>query len=150
MATDISGFGLQVVLTASNTFPSGITITQFADDADPLDQSSIQIADKAMGLNGDLITWSRANPFTPVLNVIPNSEDDRNLAALFEANRPSRGKAPARDEITMSLIYPDGEQVLLSGGRITDGMPIPSVASAGRFKTKNYAFAFETMSRSNA
>lgn len=146
---DISGFGLQVVLTASSTFPSGIVITQFADDADPLDQASIQIADKAMGLNGDLVVWSKANPFTPVLNVIPGGDDDRNLAALFEANRASRGKAPARDEVTMSIVYPDGQQVLLSGGRITDGMPVPSVASAGRLKTKNYAFAFETMARSN-
>lgn len=148
MATDISGFGLQVVLFASRTFPSGISITQFADDADPLDQESIQIADKAMGLNGDLVKWSKANPYTPVLNIIPNSIDDTNLAALFEANRPSRGKIPAGDVLTMVILYPQGDQLVLSGGLMTDGMPVPSVASAGRMKTKSYAFAFETATRS--
>lgn len=74
---DISGVGLRVTIVASNTFPSGITITQFADDADPFDVPSMQLADKAMGLNGDLITWSKASPLTPTINVIPGSEDDK-------------------------------------------------------------------------
>lgn len=148
MPTNISGFGLQVVLFATRTFPSGVSITQFADDADPLDQQSIQIADTAMGLNGDLVTWSKANPYTPVLNIIPNGPDDVNLAALFEANRPSRGKTPAGDVLTMVILYPDGGQLVLSGGVLTNGMPVPSVASAGRLKTKSYAFAFETAVRS--
>jgi len=87
MANDVSGFGLRIRLTASRTFPAGITITQFADDADPFDIPSLQIADTAMGLNGDLISWSKANPIKPTLNVIPASEDDRNLAVLLEANR---------------------------------------------------------------
>jgi hypothetical protein len=147
MANDVSGFGLRIRLTASRTFPAGFTITQFADDADPFDLPSIQIADKAMGLNGDLITWSKANPITPTINVIPGSEDDRNLAVLLEANRVGRGKSGARDTITMTGTYPDGRSITLNAGVITDGMPGNSVASAGRLKSKPYAFAFEGMSR---
>ncbi len=78
MAQDIAGYGLEVRLRASTTFPAGFTVTQFADDGDPLDVASIQIADKAMGLNGDLITWAIANPINMTLNVIPQSEDDNN------------------------------------------------------------------------
>ena len=68
MTTSIAGFGAQVQVKASNTFPSGFVVSQFADDADPFDIPSIQIADKAMGLNGDLVTWSKANPITITIN----------------------------------------------------------------------------------
>jgi len=34
---DISVFGIRVQLVASETFPAGISLTQFADDADPFD-----------------------------------------------------------------------------------------------------------------
>lgn len=147
MANDVSGFGLRVRITASRTFPAGFTVTQFADDADPFDLPSIQVADKAMGLNGDLVTWAKANPILPTINVIPGSDDDRNLAVLLEANRVGRGKSGARDTVTMTGTYPDGRSITLSAGVITDGMPGNSVASAGRLKSKSYAFAFEAMSR---
>jgi hypothetical protein len=143
MAENITGFGLKVQLVASTTFPVGITITQFADDADPFDAPSIQIADKAMGLNGDLVTWSKANPILSTLNVITGSTDDKNLAILFESNRVGRGKLGVDDSITMTAIYPDGTTKTYTEGRITDGMPGNSVSTDGRQKTKTYLFAFE-------
>lgn len=146
MSNDVSGFGIRVRLVATATFPAGITLSQFADDADPIDLPSMQIADKAMGVNGDMVQWSKANPILATLNVIPNSDDDHNLAVLLNANRPARGKFPARDEITLTVMYPDGRTTSLVRGITTDGMPAMSVASAGRFKSKSYAFAFEDLS----
>jgi len=140
---DISGFGLRIQIIASNTYPVGFNVTQFADDADPFDIPSIQIADSAMGLNGDLISWAKANPIKIVLNVIPNSIDDINLGILLEANRVGRGKIGARDIITMTGIYPNAGFITLSNGIITDGMPGNAVASSGRMKTKVYNFSFE-------
>lgn len=140
---DVSAFGLKVQIVASKTFPSGITITQFADDADGLDTPSMQIADKAMGLNGDLVTWSKATPLPVTLNVIPNSEDDKNLGVLFEANRVGKGKTSARDVVSMTAVYPDGRTVSFTQGKITDGQPANSAQSSGRYKSKAYAFAFE-------
>lgn len=145
---DISAFGLRVVLKASNTYPQGIVLTQFADDADGLDVPSQQIADKAMGLNGDMVAWSRPNPIAATLNVIPGTEDDRNLSTLFEANRVGRGKSGARDVITMTVVYPDGSQTTYNNGVITDGIAGRPVASSGRMKTKPYAFAFEGATQS--
>jgi len=143
---DVSGFGLKLRLIASVTFPAGITLTQFADDADPFDLPSIQLADTATGLNGDLITWSKANPIKTTVNVVPDSEDDRNLAVLANANRVGRGKNSSRDVITLVGVYPSGRTVTLSAGKITDGAPGNSVSSAGRMKSKAYAFAFEGLS----
>lgn len=147
MTIDVSGFGLQIQTVASVTFPAGFTVSQFADDGDPFDLPSIQIADKAMGLNGDLVTWSKASPLTITVNLIPNSDDDKNMSILCDANRIGRGKSSARDVITMTGIYPDGSTITLTGGKITDGMPGNGVASAGRLKTKAYMFAFEGVSR---
>lgn len=147
MANDISGFGLRIQVVASKTFASGFSITQFADDGDPFDIPSIQIRDKAMGLNGDLITWSKANPINITINVIPGSDDDKNLSVLFESNRVGKGKNAVRDVITMTGIYPSGSSVTLNEGRITDGMPGNAVASSGRQKTKAYQFTFENMTR---
>lgn len=143
--TDISGFGSRVALTASNTYPSGIIISQFADDTDSFDLPSVQIADKAMGVNGDLLTWSKANPLLITLGVIPNGEDDLNLQVLLNANRVAKGKFGAKDQITLTGVLPTGQSFTLSRGTITDGMPAQSLASAGRFKSKTYAFAFEDL-----
>ena len=140
---DISGFGLRVQLFASVTFPAGIDITAFADDADPFDIPSQQLADKAMGLNGDLVTWSTANPVLATLNVIPGSQDDVNLQILAESNRVGKGKQSNRDVITMVAIYPDGSTFTGINGKITDAPMGNSVAQAGRLKSKAYAFAFE-------
>lgn len=144
---DISAFGLRVQLTASETFPSGISLTQFADDADPFDSPSMQIRDKAMGVNGDLITWSKASPITLTLSMVPNSDDDKNLAVLFDANRVGKGKQGARDVVGVTVVYPDGRTTSFTQGTITDGMPSNSVASSGRMKSKSYAFAFENVNR---
>lgn len=144
---NVSGYGSRIILRASSTFPQGITITQFADDADPFDLPEIQIADTAMGLNGDLVVWNSPTPITATLNVIPGSGDDDNLAALYEANRAARGKRPAQDVITLTQVLPNGRSVTLTQGVITNGRPGQSTASSGRLKSKAYAFAFEGLSR---
>lgn len=143
--SDISGFGLTVNIKtqATGTFPAGVIITQLADDADPFDVPSIQIADKAMGVNGDLLTWSKPNPINITLSVAPNTEDDENLAILLEANRVGKGKRGARDVLTMVAVYPDGRTVTLTPGAITDGPPMNSVTSSARMKSKSYMFTFE-------
>ena len=140
---NVSGFGLRINCIASNTFPVGFLITEFADDSDPFDLPALQIADTAMGLNGDLITWSKANPIKTAISVIPGSFSDINLNILLQANRPGRGKIPALDTVTLTGIYPDGSFISLSNGIITDGIPGKAVASAGRIKTRTYNFSFE-------
>lgn len=143
---DVSGFGLRIQLVASATFPSGVTLSQFADDADPFDFPSINVAGSAMGLNGDLVTWSKANPLKVTVNVIPGSEDDDNLSALLNANRVGRGKRSSRDVVTLTGVYPNGRTVTLTPGIITDGTPGASVSNAGRLKSKTYQFEFEGLS----
>jgi len=141
--SDISGFGLIATVKASVTFPVGVPITQFADDIDPLDIAALELAQTAMGLNGNLITWSKPNPIMATLAVVPGSLDDIALGIIAEANRVAAGKRPARDIITLTLVYPSGNVITLSKGAITSAIPGNPVASQGRMKSKPYIFAFE-------
>lgn len=143
--SDISGYGLRVIIRADKTFPQGFTVTEFADDADPIDNPQTELAQVAMGLNGNLVSWSSAQPPQITLNVLPNGQDDANLAVIAQRNITGRGQRPARDLITAVVMYPDGRQVTLARGRMLTATLAPGVASGGRIKTRSYAFAFESV-----
>lgn len=144
---DVSGFGARVRVVADKTFPAGFTLSQFADDVDPFDLPSVQIADKAMGANGDMVKWAKAATKNIALAVIPGTDDDLNLQALYDANTVARGKASVGDVVTITVVYPTGRTLTLSQGAITDGPPGVGMASAGRLKTSTYQFAFESSVR---
>ena len=143
MVNDISGFGSVVTLIASTTFPTGIQITQFADDTDAFDSNSISIGAAAMGLNGDAIFWSKAVLLPVDMAVVPQSNDDINLGILLENNRVGAGKISTKDIIQLSIAYPNGSTVTFTNGKILDGMGADSIASQGRLKSKQYKFMFE-------
>ena len=147
---DVSATGFTLVLKASQTFPSGFTISEVADDADPFDIPAVEIASTAMNVNGDLVTWSSPQPMNATVNVIPASEADKNLSILWDANRAARGKRHARDIITLVASYPDGSTKTFSEGKMTSGMPGGSVASGGRIKSNAYVFAFQDFSQTRA
>lgn len=141
--TDITGFGAVVTLVASTTYPNALPITQFADDADSIDMPGITIAEVAMGMNGNLVSWNRANPLPLTINVVPGSEDDQNLAVLANANRVAQGKVNALDIITLNVVYPDGRQISFTGGKLVNAQFGNSISNAGRLKSKSYQFMFE-------
>lgn len=140
---DVSGTGIEITVIASQTFPVGIKVSAFADDADPLDTPEVQIAEWGMGVNGDLVVWRTPKPIELTLNVIPNTEEDKSLAILFDANRVAKGKVSARDMITLIAKYPDGTIKMLTKGAIVSGMPLNGIASSGKTKSKPYKFVFE-------
>lgn len=138
----ISQTGLRARLVASITFPVGIEIVDFADDADPVDVTDIDVLQTAMGLNGNLLVWSSPIQIEPVLSVIPGSRDDVNLSVLLEANRVGAGKQSAEDSVNLTISYFNGDTVNLLDGVIMSGAPFTSVSSDKRGKSKSYKFAF--------
>lgn len=143
MPYDISGTGFTLTIKFSNTFPQGVQITAFADDADPWDAPSLDIATPSMNVNGDLVTYSTPQALLRTINLLPGSEDDTNLSIAYEANRVGRGKRSARDIVTIVANWPDGSTETLSNGKMTTGMSGKSLASAGRMKSRSYGFAFQ-------
>ena len=63
---EVSATGLALVVKASKTFPSGILITAFADDADPLDFQPTEIVKTGVDINGNLLSWSAPAPQTVI------------------------------------------------------------------------------------
>jgi len=147
---NISGFGLVAQITASNTFANGFTLSDFADDADPLDSPDFTAADTGYGLNGDMVVWSRANGIEISMNVIPTSAGDVNLDILLDANRVGKNKTSARDTVGIVFSYPNGQTVTCSSGVIVSGAILPQVAGSGRLKTRMYRFRFEKITKANA
>ncbi len=144
--SDISGFGLEVLVVATETFPVGFRVTQFSDDADAFNVEDLQMGEGAMGLNGDLVTWSTPNPIRVTISVIPDSDDDINLALLAEANRSGKGKRAVLDTITMTKTVPGAPgdvPVVLTNGKMVQAPPTSGVQQGGRKATKNYVFIFE-------
>lgn len=150
MTTNISGFGLSAVITASTTFPNGITISAFADDADSMDSPDFTYADTGSGTNGHLLVWSKPGALEIAVNVIPTTEDDVNLSALFEANRVGLGKTSARDNVGIVFTYPDGSRATFTNGTVQAASLLPQLASSGRLKSRMYRFRFESMVKSDA
>lgn len=144
---NISGFGLSARLVASNTYPNGITLTAFADDADATDFPDLQVGDTGFGLNGDMAAWSKATGPEIGFNLIPTSDDDINMETLLEANRVGKGKRGARDIISIVVTYPNGSVVTLSSGIIIVGSLNPGVQQSGRMKTRQYRFRFERVNK---
>lgn len=145
---DVSGTGTTALLTASNTMPTGVLLTQFADDGDSLAFEEMEIAGTAVGMNGDLITWDKATNIPLSLNLIPSSDDDINVGYIFEANRTSRGKRSQRDVISISIRRPNGNTTTLFGGKLVKGSPDDTAQAAGRLASKKYSFIFEGMIKS--
>jgi hypothetical protein len=145
---NISAFGLSIQIFASTTYPNGITVREFGDDADPLDIPDLTIGDSGMGTNGDMVVWSRPEGIEIGISVIPGSADDINLSQIHEANRVAKGKVSARDTIQSVINYPSGGVGRMINGIMITGQVLPAVASSGRLKTRTYKFRFETVSKS--
>ena len=146
MTVDVSGLGTQILIIATNTFPVGMLLTQFSDDADAIDIPTITTGEAKMGVNGDLIRYSKPAIIPAVINIVPGGTDDLQLSILLQANMVGKGKIGARDEITATVTYPDGRFIILREGLITGGNPGLSISSEGRFKTKPYNFSFSSYS----
>lgn len=147
---NISGFGLSAQIVGDSTFPTGFLLTEFADDADPLDSPDLETAEAAMGGNGDMVVWSKPMGIEMSFNVIPSSQGDINLSVLLNANRIAKGKNSAKDKIGIVVTYPDGSTVNMSSGVIISGPIVPPVSSSGRLKSHMYKFKFEQVTKTAA
>jgi hypothetical protein len=142
---NVTGLGSVVSMIASNTYPLGFPITTFSNDQDGFDFPDLVVGDFVMGLNGDGIAWSKANPIKGTISVVAGSIDDQNLAVLLANNTPGKNKSNALDLLTMTVVYADSTTTTFSNGTITHGNPAKSFSSDGRLKTRTYGFSFESV-----
>lgn len=143
MAVDISAMGIKATLIAVPSYPNGITITHFADDGDSLGISDMTIMQSGMGVNGDMVVWRTAQPIPLAVNVIPNTDECKDLENLFKLNMTQKNKVSSKDVITMMIEHPDGHIDVLTHGYIVSGKPAQDYSANGRAKSRTFSFVFE-------
>lgn len=143
MSHDVSVLGTVITVSASNTLPLATPIIAFSGSSDPFDVATNVIGDAEKGVNGDLITWSTANPLEVSINVISGSPADLILKSIGEANFPRSGGRNARDVITIAAIFPGLRKSVFTGGKMVEFQPGFSAGSDGKLKDAMYKFKFE-------
>lgn len=143
MSVDVSALGIKATLVAAPSYPVGFTITQFADDGDSLNVPDMTIMQSGMGVNGDLVVWRTAVPCEVDINVIPGTDDCKNLENLFKLNMVQKNKLASKDVITLTIQHPNGKIDILTNGYIIGGKPVQDYTASGRAKTRTFRFMFE-------
>lgn len=143
MSVDVSALGIKATLVAAPSYPVGFTITQFADDGDSLNVPDMTIMQSGMGVNGDLVVWRTAVPCEVDINVIPGTDDCKNLENLFKLNMVQKNKLASKDVITLTIQHPNGKIDILTNGYIIGGKPVQDYSASGRAKTRTFRFMFE-------
>ena len=142
---DVSASGVKLRVIASYTAPAGFELSRFADDADPLENSNVDIASTGMAINGEMVTWTTPAGVPLEISVLPETDEAENLERLWTANRVGANKVAIHDIITIIATYPSGKTVMLTNGTITSGPAMTGASSDARLKTKTYGFMFETV-----
>lgn len=141
--SDISAMGLKVTIMAVPSYPTGFTLTKFADDGDSINLPEMTIMEHGIGVNGDLVVWRTAKPCEIEINLIPGTEDAKNMENLFKLNMTQKDKLSSKDTLTMAVVHPDGKTDLLTEGYIVAGKPVQDYSSTGRAKTRTFRMIFQ-------
>lgn len=155
--TEVSMAGSVVTINAKG---GKVTLTEFAEDADPISISDLEVRKGGMNLNGNLVSWAAPNPITVSLSLIPGSASDKKLSALIRAcHLGGKGNQIGDAFISsMTIAVPtsvgatDAGTLAISGsktqwsfsnGFITSGPVAQGTNSDGKATTKTYTFTFE-------
>lgn len=139
---DVSGFGTGIAIVALQSFPMGFTLSQFADDQDPLTSKEVEPVGYEILYDGSVFAFDKGAPIEVVVSVISGSDDDINLKVLLQAKKSATSIIPLPDSTTMVITYPDGGRIILTNGSIFRGPLVDSVLQTGRRKSNSYTFVF--------
>lgn len=143
MSVNIGGVGLKITVFASITFPQGFTLTEFSTEADPLEMpTDIEITSSQIGLNGDKAVWQVVPKLTVGINLMPNTEGDKNMQILANSNRKAKNKVAPIDTITFIISYPDGTIKTCTDGNIVVGKVADNVGTDSKFSPAHYVVDF--------
>lgn len=156
--TEVSMAGAVVTLKAKRG--GTLSITEFAEDADPISISELEVRKGGMNLNGNLVTWAAPNPITVSISLIPGSRSDNVLANFIRACHLGGKSNNIGDAFisSMTIAVPSSvgnskgglavskksKKWVFSNGYITSGAVAQGSNSDGKATTKTYTFTFES------
>ena len=143
---NVSTTGVSVRLTASQTYPNGITLDAFPEDGDLGITGSTAIGSHASGVNGHLIVWKTVNGIEVNIPLIPNTEQCALMEHLYQANTPAPNKNIAHDIIQMVVTNPiTGVPTTYRNGWLEEGPAGTQYGLDGRIKSKVFKITFESV-----
>jgi len=139
---DISARGSYVIIE-DVTKGSKIYITDFADDQDPITIDDVNIAEGFYDANGKLCRRGKIEPVNCHIAVIPSSDGELAMNE-FVLNNLTLTNGSAYSTCNMTVFYRSGKKTEFCNGFLTSSSMGYAATSAGRIRTKNYSFCFET------
>jgi len=141
---DVSALGFKILVQDSKIFPQGFSITRTADGSDLFAFSDLTIGEASMDANGNMVYATTPNPTEFTINLLPTSEEDKNMSLLFEAHKPKTQRARMGGKITIMVQYSDGSSTIANNCKFISGSPKKSITSPSRYTNKVYTFACES------
>jgi hypothetical protein len=143
---NLSAFGTGITVVALSTFPVGFSLSEFADDSDPLVIDDVEPVGSENLVDGSIFFFDKAAPVKVVVSLIAGSQDDLNCKILLQARKGSSSIINIPDITSLVINYPSTGLVAFSEGSIVSGPLGDSIQQSGRFKGNKYTFMFGAFS----
>lgn len=127
---------------------AGITITDFMDDANPVEFQDVEVSSVGVNCNGSMIRNAKPNVIMMSVTVIPGSASDAALYALWKEYRvQGTYNKKWEDHLTGSVTTGNGKiSRTFTSGTMVSGPGGPSSSGEGKMSGRTYTFAFVSVS----
>ena len=135
-----------VSFAGSTVTVAGHQITDFMDDANPVEFQDVEVSGVGVNCNGSMIRYAKPNVIMMSVTVIPGSGDDNFLYDLWSRYRV-KGEYDSQwgEHLTASVdIQNGGLSRSYSDGTMVSGPGGPSSNGEGKMTGRTYTFAFVT------
>ena len=127
---------------------NGIQITDFMDDANPIDIQDTEVANIEWSCNGRMIRTVKPSSVIISITVIPGSPSDQTLHSMWQRNFNGSLDLDASDDpITLSITpgNPKMHSYIYSNGTFLSGAAGVTANGQGKFGGNTYTFSFESI-----
>lgn len=133
-----------VSFAGSSVTINGHTITDFMDDANPVEFQDVEVSGVGVNCNGSMIRYAKPNVIMMSITVIPGSEDDNFLYDMWKEYRVQGDYSSRWEEsLTASVDIANGaNSKSYSNGTMVSGPGGPSSNGEGKMTGRTYTFAF--------
>lgn len=133
-----------VSFAGSSVTVAGITVTDFMDDANPVEFQDVEVSSVGVNCNGSMIRNAKPNVIMMSLTVIPGSESDNKLYNLWKKYRVQGNFNTQWEEgLSASVSIGSGRgSRSFSNGTMVSGPGGPSSNGEGKMTGRTYTFAF--------
>ena len=150
MDTSTSSASLCDVSFAGSTITvAGVKITQFMDDANPVDFPDVEVSSVGINCNGKMIRYAKPAPIMMSVTVIPGSSDDKQLWSKWRSyhledakNNQGTWTQSLTANISIGNTNAGQKTYAFSGGTFVSGPAGPSSSGDGKMQGRTYTFAF--------